>query len=371
SHNNPQIEGLELNHLAYVIYTSGSTGQPKGVMVTHENLQAYYQGAKTCYAVGSTDRILQFSALSFDIFVEETFLALSSGAALVLRNEQMLAGGHHFWDFLTEHDISVVSLPTAYWHMLCTEQDVNMSASQLRLVIIGGEAMSLSMFKRWQTLTEGADIRVLNTYGPTEATVIATVFDAGDLKPQHSTVPIGKPVANSQCFVLDENGNVCPIGVHGELHIGGLCLARGYLNQPELTEQKFAVVEGVGRLYKTGDVVRYLPDGTLEFIGRGDDQVKIRGFRIELGEIEHQLAQLPQVKSSIVLAIEDEPGQKRLVAYVVSEQENIETAIQSALQQTLPDYMVPAFFVMLDELPLTPNGKVDKQALPAPNYVPI
>ncbi|MCJ8273312.1 MAG: AMP-binding protein, partial [Psychrosphaera sp.] len=216
--DNPYITDLNSSHLAYVIYTSGSTGLPKGVMVTHQNVVSYCNAAQQSYGITPHDNILQFSSMSFDIFVEETFMALSFGASLVLRDEKMLSGGPAFWQFIHDHQITVTSLPSAYWHMLCGQLDVSMAP--VRLLIVGGEAMSLTLLERWQAKV-GSDITLLNTYGPTEGTVIATIFDASNLPAGQHCLPIGKAINNSQCWVLDENLNNCPIGVHGELHLGG------------------------------------------------------------------------------------------------------------------------------------------------------
>ncbi|NQZ12769.1 MAG: AMP-binding protein, partial [Algicola sp.] len=297
---------------------------------------------------------------------------------LVLRNEAVMSGGSYFWQFMKQHDITVMSLPTAFWHMLCNDLDkAQLSGlSALRLVILGGEAMSLTMLKRWQGKAS-SDIKLFNTYGPTEGTVIATAFDATDWQAQNS-LPIGQALSNTHTLVLDENQQLCPTGVHGELHIGGQGLARGYLNQPQLTAERFiqnpfllGAGEGEGndnddRLYKTGDVVRTLADGNLEFIGRIDDQVKIRGFRVELGEIEHQLSQLAQIGEAVVLIREEQ-----LVAYLTCHGPIETENLREHLHEILPEYMVPAFFVVLDELPLTANGKVDKAALPAPDAVQV
>ncbi|MCJ8273490.1 MAG: amino acid adenylation domain-containing protein, partial [Psychrosphaera sp.] len=373
-----QVSG---ENLAYVIYTSGSTGQPKGVMVTHANVQSYCFAAKELYNIDSEDRVLQFSSISFDIFVEETFATLCFGATLVLRDESVMNGGVHFWQFMKEHQISVMSLPTAFWHMLCSDLDKPLLASlaALRLIVLGGEAMSLTQLKRWQGVA-GSSIRLLNTYGPTEGTVIASAFDATDWQSKHC-LPIGKPIQNTQLYVLGPQGQVQPKGVIGELYIGGAGVARGYLNRPELsleccvpnpfgahitadlTANSTANATSQDRLYKTGDIVRYLADGNLEFVGRVDAQVKIRGLRIELGEIEHQLAQLPGVNSTVVVVIENQ-----LVAYLTcdtaydSANDTSTSEFKTQLQSVLPAHMVPTHFVELDANPLTPNAKVDKKA---------
>ncbi|KAJ1463783.1 hypothetical protein T484DRAFT_1650592, partial [Baffinella frigidus] len=237
---NPSCPELISKHLAYINFTSGSTGNAKGVMISHQNLHSYYNAIKHHYQLNNTDKILQFSSVSFDIFVEELFGALCTGASLIIRDEEMLSGGELFWQFIRTHKISVMSLPTAYWHTLCTGLGTSqkLSTGDLRLLILGGESMSSIMFKRWQAAADDK-VRVLNTYGPTETTVVATLYDLENYQVDQEPIPIGQPINNSSCYVIDEVGNICPIGVYGELYIGGAGVARGYLGQPELTKQCF------------------------------------------------------------------------------------------------------------------------------------
>jgi amino acid adenylation domain-containing protein len=367
------------DHLAYVIYTSGSTGKPKGVEITHGALTNFACSASATFGLTPNDRVLQFASISFDTAAEEIFPCLIQGAGLVLRTDSMLDSVSGFLQKCSEWGITVLDLPTFYWHELTEELSSKQLTipEQLRLLIIGGERAVPARLAQWQGQSSG-HVRLLNTYGPTEATVVATMWElagaaqAGALLRE---VPIGRPILNVQTYVLDKHLNAAPIGVHGELYIGGAGLARGYLNCPELTAEKFipnpfSDQPGAG-LYKTGDMARYLPDGNIEFLGRIDHQVKIRGFRIELGEIEAVLARHAAVRETVVVAREDVPGDRRLVAYVVASQESAPTMseLRGFLQKKLPDYMVPSAFVVLDSLPLTPNGKIDRNALPARDQV--
>jgi acyl-CoA synthetase (AMP-forming)/AMP-acid ligase II/acyl carrier protein len=268
----------------------------------------------------------------------------------------------------------VLDLPTVYWHELADEilSGPRPNLGNLRLLIIGGEQASAARLGRWREVI-GAQVRLVNTYGPTEATVVSTIWESpGSSQPDESQrkVSIGRPISNAQVYILDAHLNPLPVGLRGELYIGGVGLARGYRRCPELTVKKFIAhpfSRAPGdRLYKTGDFARYLPDGNIEFLGRIDDQVKIKGIRVELGEIEAVLRQHGSVRDTVVLACEDGPGYRRLVAYVVPEQSALPTAseLRGFLNATLPDYMVPSGFVRLDALPLTPNGKIDRHALP-------
>ncbi|NQZ10430.1 MAG: amino acid adenylation domain-containing protein, partial [Algicola sp.] len=367
SADNVEIPGLRSNHLAYVIYTSGSTGQPKGVCISHENWQAYAGGIVDGYQLTADDKVLQFSSISFDIFVEEFTAALLNGATLVMSESPQVPSTAEFWQLLAQHQVTIATLPTAYWHQLCVDEGLKRQAahSSLRLVIVGGEAISAAHLQNWQQGVVG--IKLFNTYGPTETTVIASSFEVTEFACQGNAVPIGKATANSRLYVLDKHHKVVPQGVAGELYIGGDSLARGYLNQPALTKEAFVQVDNQ-RLYKTGDLVRWLPHENLAFLGRIDQQVKIRGFRIELGEIEHVLTELPTVNEALVIANDTENG-KQLVAYVTTDGDKpaLRSSLRPVMVKQLPDYMVPAAFVVLDSLPLTANGKVDRSNLPEPD----
>ncbi|AOX00349.1 hypothetical protein BJP34_13585 [Moorena producens PAL-8-15-08-1] len=360
--------------LAYVIYTSGSTGRPKGVEIEHQSLTNFAQASRTEYGINKSDRVLQFASISFDAAAAEIYPCLLSGGTLVLRTEPMLSSVSTFWQTCRQWDITVLDLPTAYWHHMMTELETAVKGvfpESVRLVIIGGERALPGLVKNWQKLMEEVP-QLVNSYGPTEATVVTALHKIRASDTIQQEVPIGRAIANLQTYILDRHLQPLPIGVPGELYIGGVQLARGYLNRPELTQEKFIPSpfskEPGSRLYKTGDLARYLRDGNIEFLGRIDNQVKIRGFRIELPEIEATLTENPQVKEAVVIAREDIPGDKQLVAYFVSgETVPTKSKLRSFLKEKLPDYMVPSAFVTLESLPLTPNGKIDRKALPAPD----
>ncbi len=374
SSQNPVNQTSPAN-LAYVIYTSGSTGTPKGVTIEHQSLVNFVQAAITEYQIQAQDRILQFASISFDAAGEEIFPCLVQGATLVLRTEQMLASIPTFIQKCLILGISVLDIPTAFWQQLTSElstEPVLKLPESLRLVIIGGEKALPVMVTNWQQQVQSR-LRLVNSYGPTETTVVATVCDLG--LSMGRCVPIGRAIANMQTYVLDAHLQPVAIGVPGELYIGGIGVARGYLHQPQLTASKFIpnpFSNSPGtRLYKTGDLVRYCGDGQIEFLGRVDNQVKIRGFRVELREIEALLNQHPAVREAVVIVRDYKGNSQRIVAYVVPHTEQILTIteLRRFLESKLPNYMVPAAFVMLEALPLTPNGKIDSKALPEPERI--
>ena len=355
------------DNLAYVIYTSGSTGRPKGTLIEHRSVVNFVQAAQKAYGLTPADRVLQFASLSFDASVEEIFPPLSCGATLVLRNEAMLASAADFYHTCHEWAISVASLPTAFWSQLTLDLKTVTLPPALRLMIIGGEAVSAEAVATWHPHVPES-VTLLNTYGPTETTVIATLYQ---VEPAGDPVSIGRPIDNVRAYILDEFMQPVPPGVTGQLYIGGAGVGRGYLNQPALTAEKFLPdpfgSAPNGRLYKTGDLAALKPDGNIRFLGRVDDQVKIRGFRIELGEIETALRQHPAVTETIVAAktIDDH---QRLIAYLILEQADVsDSQLRRFLAEKLPKYMLPSAFVRLAEFPLTANGKVDRQTLPVPD----
>ncbi|MDE9478575.1 amino acid adenylation domain-containing protein [Xenorhabdus bovienii] len=364
--SNPQVSALTPQHLAYVIYTSGSTGQPKGVIIEHQAIYQRTLGVNERYGVTAQDRVLQFAAFAFDVSVEECFSSLCHGATLVIRDDNWLTSMPEFIDLARENRITVLFLPTLFWSELAGRNKGLPLPDALRLVIIGSEAVQRKALQDWFA-QEGHRPQLLNAYGPTENTVTATCQDV--FSPDNDRT-IGRPLRNTRIYLLDKNEHPVPLGCVGEIYIGGVGVARGYLNQPALSEEcfipdPFSPVSDA-RIYRTGDLGRYLPDGNLEFLGRNDQQVKIRGFRIEPREIETRLLAHPTVQEAVVLALEG--GQdKRLVAYIVAEaDEELANNLRAHLSAVLPDYMVPAAFVRLDSFPQTPNGKLDRRALPVP-----
>ncbi|MEU4232965.1 amino acid adenylation domain-containing protein [Nonomuraea sp. NPDC026600] len=337
--------------LAYVIYTSGSTGTPKGVAVEHAGLAARVRWMRDEYGLRPGDRVVQLASLSFDTHAEELYPALTCGATVVLVPD----GGATLPDLLAGRpDITVLDLPTAYFHHLVDLIDEIAWPPALRLVVIGGEQVHAASLTRWRRRF-GDRVRLVNTYGPTETTIVATATDlAGDPDPHP---PIGRPIHATTVRVLDPHSAPTPPGAPGELYIGGPGVARGYLGLPELTAQRFVRLPDGGRYFRTGDRVRLRPDGLLEFLGRADEQVKVRGFRIEPGEVEHCLRTHPDVRQAAVVARDGE-----LVAYVVGEAAELAEHVAGRL----PPYLVPAHWVVLDALPLTANGKLDRGALPEP-----
>ncbi|WP_281555830.1 amino acid adenylation domain-containing protein, partial [Thalassomonas sp. RHCl1] len=355
--------------LAYVIYTSGTTGKPKGVMVEHGQLSHFLVNVRERYRISAQDRVMQFSTINFDISVEECFGALCFGAALVLRDERCISDPGHFYRFCGQHEISVVSLPTAFWHQLSVYPIEQLPAS-LRLIIVGGEALQSERVKSWFNRYQQAEL--INTYGPTETTVTACGYVINAKNADSSEQPIGMANANTRLYILNDKLQPVAPGSCGELYIGGASVARGYLNQEEMTRERFIQTPlSADRLYRSGDLVRCNTDNQLEFIGRIDDQLKIRGFRVELGEIEQALGKCADINDAVVVAKANDSGDKQLVAYVVSsspvtEEHHFITSLRQTLAQDLPDYMMPSSFMLLDKLPLTANGKVDRKGLPEP-----
>ncbi|HGO9519830.1 non-ribosomal peptide synthase/polyketide synthase [Pseudomonas aeruginosa] len=382
--SDPQLRAHPQN-LAYVMFTSGSTGRPKGVGISRESLSRHTHVSLAFFGIGPDDRVLQFSTFNFDGFVEQLYPPLACGASVVLR-------GTEIWDSETlyreivERRITTVDLTTAYWNMLAKDfanQGVR-DYGALRQVHAGGEAMPPESLVAWKAA--GLEhVRLLNTYGPTEATVTVTTLDCAPYvdgsKAIPATMPIGKVLPGRAIYLLDDAGQPAPVGAVGELVIGAELLARGYFKRPDLTAARFIPdpfdEQGGGRLYRTGDLARYGVDGVIEYVGRVDHQVKVRGFRIELGEIEACLGEHPAVREALVIAVEGAAG-AQLVAYLVPQAEALASAtlevqaalrneLKALLRDSLPEYMVPAHLLFLERLPLSPNGKVDRKALPAPD----
>jgi len=358
SNENPRSK-LTPDSLVYMIYTSGSTGTPKGVLIEHRGLCNIARAQTRLFRVRPQDRVLQFASLSFDAAIFEVVLALANGATLCLAPRESLLPGASLNHLIDELGITTVTLPPSALAVLPVEELLT-----LRNMIAAGEAVSAELVARW---IKGRHF--FNGYGPTETTIWTTLCECDD-----ATVPppIGRPIDNTSVYLLDAYLQPVPIGGRGEIYIGGVGVARGYLNLPELTAERFIPdpfsQRPGARLYRTGDRGRLRRDGQIEFVGRIDHQVKLRGYRIELGEIEMTLGMHPNVRQAVVTAPEDRSGEKRLVAYVElndADQTSVDQ-LRSFLKTKLPEYMVPAAFVALDNLPLTPSGKVNRSALPAP-----
>ncbi|MCF5736479.1 syringopeptin non-ribosomal peptide synthetase SypC, partial [Pseudomonas syringae] len=374
--DNPVVEALGVRNLAYVIYTSGSTGNPKGVMIEHRGLVNYSVDAARLFGLSQSDTVLQQNTLNFDLSVEEIFPALLAGATLAPSREIFGSEGSEDYDIYP----TVLHLTAAHWHTLVAEwhKQPQVAAQRLqhvRLINVTGDALSAQKLKLWDEVRP-AHTRLINTYGPTEATVSCTAayvsHDAVTGSEGSGNATIGKPMANTRIYLLDAHQQPVPYGVAGEIFIGGDGVARGYLNLAEVNAERFLADpfsnSPDARMYKTGDLARYMADGRIEYLGRNDFQVKVRGFRIELGEIEARLGNCAGVKEAVVIAREDTPGDKRLVAYVVAQPDMHLTAasLRTELAPQLAEYMLPSAFVILDALPLTPNRKLDRNALPAP-----
>jgi len=367
--SNPSSE-VTAGNLVYVIYTSGSTGKPKGILVTHQNL-VHSTCARMTYYRNPVKGFLLLSSFAFDSSVAGIFWTLCQGGMLVLPQQDLEQDSSRVAGVIADNHIShVLSIPSLYSLLLA--QAKTQQLESLQVVIVAGESCPRELPDRHHSLLPRTAL--FNEYGPTEGTVWSSVYEFR-FQGLGTTVTIGRPIANTQIYLLDRYLQPVPIGVPGELYIGGAGLARGYLNRPDLTEEKFIPhpfsSEPGARLYKTGDLARYLPDGNIEFLGRLDHQVKLRGYRIELGEIEAVLSQHPAVQEVVVMPREDVPDDKRLVAYVVPQREQNPTSseLRRLVQKRLPDYMVPSAFVLLEALPLNANGKIDRRSLPAPERV--
>ncbi|HVI70152.1 MAG TPA: amino acid adenylation domain-containing protein, partial [Pyrinomonadaceae bacterium] len=357
-------DNISESNLAYVIYTSGSTGWPKGVMVTHCGFHSLHRAQADTFSISSDDRVLQFSSLSFDASVFEIIMALLNGATLYLAAAESLLPGPALHRLLQDAEITQLTIPPSCLAVLPTD-----NLPHLHSLVVAGERCPGQLVQQWNGRR-----RFFNGYGPTEASICTTLAEC---RADGEAPPIGQPIINVQVYVLDEQMQPVPVGITGELYIGGASLARGYLNRPHLTAERFVPHpfsnEPGARLYRSGDLVRWrlapTDEGELEYVGRIDEQVKVRGYRIEIGEVETVLRSHPAVSSCVVIAREEEGGERRLVAYVVSAEGEERTKISELrryMGEKLPEYMIPSVFIELEELPLTVNGKVDRRALPAP-----
>ncbi|MGO0999603.1 amino acid adenylation domain-containing protein [Lysobacter sp. CA196] len=365
---NPSIEGLSPRNLAYVIYTSGSTGQPKGVMVEHRSAVNFWRvmGETTHRELTQPSRVALNAAFSFDMSLKG-ILQLLSGHALVLIPQAIRANGPAMLEFIDRYRIDAFDSTPSQLEVLLAAGLIGKPGHQPTSVLLGGEPIGKAM---WDKLKASPSIHFHNMYGPTECTVDATI---GSIRDAVGGPNIGRPIANTPVYLLDSRGEPVPVGVPGELFLGGVQVARGYLDRPELTAERFVrdpfAANEDARMYKTGDLGRWRADGSIEYLGRNDFQVKIRGFRIELGEIEARLTACDGVREAVVIAREDDGGDKRLVAYVVAELgvEISAANLREALARDLAEYMIPSAFVALESLPLNPNGKLDRKALPSPD----
>ena len=374
---NPVDTMVTADNLAYVIYTSGSTGQPKGVLVTHHNVVRLFKATEAWFNFKETDVWTLFHSYAFDFSVWELWGALAYGGRLVVVPYLVSRSPEAFYDLLRREQVTVLNQTPSAFHQLMQAEERAGAVEKLglRFIIFGGEALELQGLRSWFARHGDEQPQLVNMYGITETTVHVTYrpLTMADVERSAGSV-IGRHIPDMQVYVLDGQLQPVPVGVPGELYIGGAGVARGYLNRIELTDERFIADQfsgqAEGRLYKSGDLGRYLPDGEMEYLGRIDQQVKIRGFRIELGEIEAVISQHATVREVVVTVREDVPGDKRLVAYLVAAQEQSAPStgeLRSYLKEKLPEYMVPGVFVMLDALPLTPNGKVNRRALPAPD----
>ncbi|MBG6151653.1 amino acid adenylation domain-containing protein, partial [Aquimarina sp. EL_43] len=369
--------GIKLTpkHLAYVIYTSGTTGKPKGVAITHFSLYNVSLSWQKEYDLDENTRLLQMASFSFDVFTGDLCRSLLFGGQMIICPAAIRFDLQELYKLMSAHQINIMELtPSLGIPLMDHIYDNELDFEWLKLFILGSDVCTSVDFCRLESRF-GKQVRIINSYGVTEATIDNSYYEAEDLKSLHNltNVPIGKPMGNTHFYILDSNRNVLPIGVIGELYIGGSGLAKGYLHKEEQTKEKFVsnpFVEDT-LMYRTGDLARWLPDGNVEFIGRGDTQVKIRGYRIELGEIENVLASYKAVINCCVLAKTDAHGNNRLVSYVVLKESLDKQAIEAYLKESIPEYMIPRIWVELEKMPLTPNGKIDKKSLPNPDNLEL
>ncbi len=364
--------GVNKDNLAYIIYTSGSTGLPKGAMNTHWGLLNHKLWMQEAYRLTPEDRVLQKTPFSFDVSVWEFFWPLITGATLVMARPEGHKDPQYLIKTIVEQGITIIHFVPSMLAIFLEQPNVRDCIS-LRQVFCSGEALSINLLQKYRAVFK---IPIHNVYGPAECSDVSTAW-TDDRGESLKVVPIGKPISNVRVYILDQYQNPVPIGVAGELYVSGVSVGKGYINNPVLTKERFLpdpFSPNLGsKMYKTGDLARFLPDGNIEYLGRSDFQVKIRGFRVELGEIEQLLSEYPQVKANAVIAQEKENGDKYLVAYIVPQDGQIieTTAIREYLRNKLPQYMLPSAFVFMDRLPLNPNGKLDRKALPAPDFTSV
>lgn len=371
--DNPTSQ-VNSKNLVYVIYTSGSTGQSKGVLIEHRNLVNAYRAWLESYQLNAEDIHLQMANFAFDVFSGDFVRALCAGGRLVLCPQDVMLVPEKLYQLMRQEQVNCAEfVPVVLRHLIQYLDNIGQTLDFMKILACGSDSWYVEEYRSFLQHC-GPETRLINSYGLTEATIDSTFFEESSSNLiSNQLVPIGKPFLNTEIYILDSHLNPTPIGVVGELHIGGLGVARGYLNRPDLTQARFVANpfshNPESRLYKTGDLARYLPDGNIEFIGRLDDQVKIRGFRVELGEIEATLEQHPSVQEVAVIARGDQASGKKLLAYFVPAPAHTITPgdLREFLKQKLPDYMIPAAFISLDKIPLSPNGKIDRRALPEPD----
>lgn len=359
---------------AYVIYTSGSTGQPKGVTLDHRGRVSNFHDFNIRFDIGANDRLLALSSMSFDMCAYDVFGTLAAGGTIVMVEDADVRDPEAWARLIGRHGVTIWHSAPALLELLVSyvEDHPEFDLSSLRLVLLGGDWIPLTLPDRIKALAAGA--RVVSLGGATEVSMDSTIYEVESIDPTWRSIPYGRPMANQRCYVLDDNRNLTPIGVPGELHIGGIGVGKGYLNRPELTAERFIAdpfAEASGaRMYRTGDLAVWREDGNLELLGRLDTQIKIHGLRVELGEIAAALKKQPDVKDALVVLRQDPVAAPRLVAYIISESGAVPAVegLRSALSKTLPTYMVPSHVVGLDAFPLSPNGKVDRRALPSPDH---